>query len=134
LRSLWTNSGQLVTFPGNGLNQAGNLSGFPSNVSNDFLAISLSHTYAFSSNSLNQVRFGYVRTLGNTTAQAPFSWSDLGVAAGAMNQENELVSLNIVGSISFASGFPRKFTQNSMQSSMILRKVGVNIHFRQAGQ
>jgi hypothetical protein len=113
LRSLWTDSGQLVTFPGNGLNQAGNLSGFPSNVSNDFLVISLSHTYAFSSISLNQVHFGYVRTVGNTTAQAPFSWSDLGVAAGETNQENELVSLNVLGSISFASGFPRKFTQNS---------------------
>src|SRR5271155_469383 len=74
---------------------------------------SLSHTYAFSSSSLNQVRFGYVRTVGDTTAEALFSWSDLGVAAGETNQENELVSLNIVGSISFASGFPRKFTQNS---------------------
>jgi hypothetical protein len=30
-----------------------------------------------------------------------------------MNQENELVSLNVAGSISFASGFPRTFTQNS---------------------
>jgi hypothetical protein len=51
--------------------------------------------------------------VGNTTAQAPFSWSDLGVAAGTMNQENELVSLNVLGSVSFASGFPRQFTQNS---------------------
>ena len=113
LRSLWTNSGQLVTFPGNGLNQAGNLPGFSSDVSNDFLVLSLSHTYAFSSNTLNQARFGYVRTVGNTTAEAPFSWSDLGVTAGEMNQENELVSLNVAGSISFASGFPRTFTQNS---------------------
>jgi len=113
LRSLWTDSNQLVTFPGNGLNSAGNLPGFPSNVTGDFRVISASHTYAFSSALLNQAHFGYVRTLGNTTAQAPFSWSDLGVAAGTMNQENELVSLNVLGSISFASGFPRQFTQNS---------------------
>src|SRR5271165_7069884 len=113
LRSLWTNSNQLVTFPGNGLNPAGNLPGFPSNVTGDYRVISLSHTYAFSSNWLNQARFGYVRTVGNTTAQAPFTWSDLGVAAGTMNQENALVSLNVLGSISFASGFPRQFTQNS---------------------
>jgi len=113
LRSLWTNSSQLVTFPGNGLNAAGNLPGFPSNVTGDYRVISLSHTYAFSSNWLNQARFGYVRTVGNTTAQAPFTWSDLGVAAGTMNQENALVSLNVLGSISFASGFPRQFTQNS---------------------
>ncbi len=113
LRSLWTNGAQNVTFPGNGLNQSGNLSGFASNVETRFRVISLSDTYAFSSDSLNEARIGYVRTIGNTTAQAPFSWSDLGVAAGAMNQENDLVSLNVLGSISFASGFPRRFTQNS---------------------
>jgi hypothetical protein len=111
-RSLWTNSKQQVTFPGNGLNKAGNLPGFPSDVTGDFRVLSLSYTYVFSPQWLNQARFGYVRTVGNTTAQAPFSWSDVGVAAGAMNQENELVSLNVTGSISFASGFPRQFTQN----------------------
>src|SRR5271154_5389796 len=113
LRSFWMDGSQLVTFPGNGLNMAGNLPGFPSNVSNDFRVVSLSHTYTFSSNWLNQAHFGYVRTVGNTTAQAPFAWSDLGVAEGEMNHENELVSLNVVGSISFASGYPRQFAQNS---------------------
>jgi TonB dependent receptor len=113
LRSLWTNSNQLVTFPGNGLNPAGNLPGFPSNVTGDYRVISLSHTYAFSSGWLNQARFGFVRTVGTTTAQAPFTWSDLGVAAGTMNEENALVSLNILGSISFASGYPRQFAQNT---------------------
>ncbi len=112
-RSLWTDSNQLVTFPGNGLNPAGNLPGFPSNVTGDYRVISLSHTYAFSSGWLNQARFGFVRTVGNTTAQAPFTWSDLGVAEGTMNQENALASLNVLGSISFASGFPRQFTQNT---------------------
>jgi Carboxypeptidase regulatory-like domain/TonB dependent receptor len=112
-RSLWTNTTQAVTFPGNGLNKAGNLPGFPSNVTGDFRIFSLSNTYALSSRWLNQARFGFVRTVGNTTAQAPFTWSDLGVSAGAMNNENELVSLNVTGSISFASGFPRQFAQNS---------------------
>ena len=102
-----------MTFPGNGLNKAGNLPGFPSNVTGDYRVISLSHTYAFSSEWLNQARFGFVRTVGNTTAQAPFTWSDLGVAAGTMSESNSLVSLNVLGSISFASGFPRQFTQNS---------------------
>ena len=112
-RSFWSDSNQLVTFPGNGLNRAGNLPGFPSNVTGDFRVISISHTYAFSSDWLNQARFGFVRTVGNTTAQAPFTWSGLGVSEGTMNQENELVSLNVQGSISFASGFPRQFAQNS---------------------
>jgi hypothetical protein len=132
LRSLWTDSNQLVTFPGNGLNQAGNLAGFPSKVSADFRVISLSHTYAFSSQWLNQARFGYVRTMGNTTAQAPFTWSDLGVAAGTMNEENQLVSLNVLGSISFASGFPRTFTQNSFALTDDLSRVAGK-HTIQAG-
>ena len=63
LRSLWANSSNLVTFPGNGLNPAGNLPGFPSNVTGEHRVISLSHTYSFSSNWLNQARFGYVRTV-----------------------------------------------------------------------
>jgi hypothetical protein len=112
-RSLWSDGTQLVTFPGNGLDTAGNLPGFHSNVDTDFRVFSLAYTYGFTADSLNQTRFGYVRSTGNTTAEAPFSWSDLGVAAGAMNNENELPSLSILGSISFASGFPRRFTQNS---------------------
>jgi hypothetical protein len=132
LRSFWMNSSQLVTFPGNGLNMAGNLPGFPSNVSNNFRVISLSHTYAFSSGWLNQARFGYVRTVGNTTAQAPFTWSDLGVAAGTMNDENKLVSLNVLGSISFASGFPRQFAQTSYVASDDVSRV-IGKHTIQAG-
>ena len=132
LRPLWTDSSQLVTFPGNGLNQAGNLPGFPSNVTGDYRVISLSHTYAFSSGWLNVARFGFARTVGNTTAQAPFAWSDLGVAAGAMNDENELPSLNVLGSISFASGFPRQFAQNSYVITDDLSRV-IGKHTIQAG-
>ena len=113
LRSLWTNGSQLVTFPGSGLNQVGNLPGFPSTVQSKFRVISVADTFAFTPSWLNQGRLGYVRTVGNTTAEAPFSWSDLGVAAGTMNQENELPNLNVLGSISFAAGFPRRFTQDS---------------------
>jgi hypothetical protein len=117
VRSLGSDGDQLVSFPGNGLNNTGNLPDFPSNVDTDFRVISLADTYAFTANCLNQARFGYVRTVGSTTARSPFSWSDLGVSAGAMNDENELVSLNVLGSISMASGFPRRFTQNSFVAS-----------------
>ena len=34
-----------------------------------------------------------------------------------MNSENDLPSLNILGSVSMASGFPRTFTQNSFEFS-----------------
>lgn len=102
-----------VTFPGNGLNPAGNIPGFPSPSDSDFRIFSLSHTYAFHGQWLNQLRIGYVRTRANTQAVTPFNWSDIGVAEGAMNLNNELPSLNILGSVSIASGFPRTFAQNS---------------------
>src|SRR4030095_1845631 len=46
--------------------------------------------------------------------------SDVGVSEGEMSQNNELPSLNIVGSVSLASGFPRTITQNSYVVSDIL--------------
>src|SRR5260370_39084696 len=49
----------------------------------------------------------------NTRAESAFSWSDIGVAEGAMSNNNELPSLVIQGSVSIASGFPRDITQNS---------------------
>ena len=102
-----------VSFPGNGLNKSGNLKGFPSAIDTGFRVLSIAHTFAISANSLNEARLGFVRTRGNTTAQTPLRWSDLGVAAGSMNNEDGLPSLNVVGSISFASGLPRTFTQNN---------------------
>jgi len=82
-------------------------------TSNYFRTISLSHTYSFDQNTLNQVRFGYIRAVGNTSAQAPFSWSDIGVTAGAMSEGNELVNLTVVGSIGFTPGSPQQFTQDN---------------------
>jgi hypothetical protein len=47
------------------------------------------------------------------SAQAPFKWSDIGVAESELNENNELPSLNILGSVSMASVIPRTYTQNS---------------------
>ncbi len=104
---------ETITFPGNGLNPAGNIPGFPSPSDSGFRVLSIGHTYTFRNGWLNEVKFGYVRTRTSTEAQTPFSWSDVGVAEGEMNYNNELPSLNIAGSVSFASGFPRTITQNS---------------------
>ncbi|HTS57678.1 MAG TPA: TonB-dependent receptor [Terriglobales bacterium] len=112
-RFFWANNNQAVTFPGNGFNPAGNLEGFPSAVGNQFRVLSVGHTFAISAKSLNEARLGFIRTRGNTTAQTPFAWSDLGVTAGMENDVNGLPSLSVEGSISFAPGFPRTFTQNS---------------------
>src|ERR1700756_4860315 len=46
--------------------------------------------------------------------------SDLGVAAGAMNDEDGLPSLGIVGSINLASAFPRTFSPKRFYASDLL--------------
>jgi TonB dependent receptor len=112
-RFFLSNDSDTVTLPGNGLNPSGNILGFPSPSNSGFRVFSVSNTYALSSNWLNAVRAGYVRTKTHTRAITPFKWSDVGVAEGEMSENNELPSLNILGSVSIASGFPRSITQNS---------------------
>jgi Carboxypeptidase regulatory-like domain/TonB dependent receptor-like, beta-barrel len=104
---------QNVTFPGNGLNPAGNIPGFPSPSDSVYTVLSLADTYSFSNAWLNEARIGDVRTNTSTEAVTPFKWSDVGVAEGEMSHNNELPSLSIVGSASIASGFPRTIAQNS---------------------
>jgi len=104
---------QNVTFPGNGLNPIGNVPGFLSPSNSDFVVVSIARADTFRNGSINDGRFGYVRTTTNTKAESAFSWSDIGVAEGAMSNNNELPSLVIQGSVSIASGFPRNITQNS---------------------
>jgi hypothetical protein len=112
-RFFFADDNQLVAFPGNGLNPEGNISGFPSPGDSGFRVFSFAHTYTFSSAWLNEARFGYVRTRVGTRAETPFSWSDVGVSEGPMSDANALPSLNILGSVSIAPGFPRTYTQNS---------------------
>ena len=119
-RFFLSNDSQTVTFPGNGLNPSGNIPGFPSPSDSGFRVFSLEHTYARTSSWLNQARAGYVRTSTHTEASTPFTWSDIGVSEGEMNRNNEPPSLNILGSISVASGFPRRITQNSFVFSDVL--------------
>jgi hypothetical protein len=104
---------ETVTFPGNGLNPAGNIPGFTSPSDSGFTVFSLAHTYTFHNKWLNEARIGYVRTKTTTDAMTPFRWSDVGVAEGEMSHNNELPRLNILGSASVASGFPRTIDQNS---------------------
>lgn len=112
-RFFLANNNEAITFPGNGLNASGNIRGFSSPIDSGFRVFSLAHTYTLSGTWLNEARLGYFRTRTSTAAFTPFAWSDVGVAEGEMNSANELPSLNILGSVSIASGFPRTFTQNS---------------------
>lgn len=119
-RFFLSNDSETVTFPGNGLNPSGNIPGFPSPSDSGFRVFSLEHTYARTSSWLNQARVAYVRTRTHTEAITPFKWSDVGVAEGGMSENNQLPSLSILGSISIASGFPRRITQNSFAFNDIL--------------
>jgi hypothetical protein len=112
-RFFLANDTETVTFPGNGINPSGNIPGFVSPDNSGYRVFSLAHTYTFNSTRLNEARFGYVRTSGHTSATAPFTWSDIGVTAGPMNDTNSLPSVGILGSLSIASGYPRSFVQNS---------------------
>jgi hypothetical protein len=120
MRWMWSDGEMNVTFPGNGLNGTGNISGFPSDVINKFRVLSLSYMQFLKPQLLNDARFGYTHTVGSTSAQAPFQWSDLGVSAGTMNSENGLPSLGVAGSINLASGFPRTFDQERFYYSDVL--------------
>ena len=111
---------QLVTFPGNGLNPAGNIRGFNSPGGSDFIVFSLFHSYALTNVLLNEARIGFVRTRTESGAEAPFKWSDVGVSEGAMNDNDELPSLNISGSVSMAPAFPRTYTQDSYSFSDVV--------------
>jgi len=112
-RFFFADDTETVTFPGNGINPSGNIPGFVSPDNSAYRVLSFAHTYTFSSASLNEARFGYVRTSGHTSATSPFTWSDIGVTAGPMNDTNALPSVGILGSVSMASGYPRSFVQNN---------------------
>ena len=119
-RFMWSNSDMNVTFPGNGLVGTGNISGFPSDIENRFRIFSVSWVRILQPQLLNQLRFGYTNTFGSTTAQTPFQWSDVGVSASTLNDNNALPNLEIIGSINSASGFPRIFNQKRFYVSNVL--------------
>ena len=110
---------QLVTFPANGPNPVANTRGFASPGNSQFIVFSVAHTYTVNSSSLNEMRIGFVRTKTQSQAGAPFKWSDVGVTESEMNENNELPTLNILGSVSMAPAFPRTYTQNSFSASDI---------------
>jgi hypothetical protein len=112
-RFFLSHSEQLVTFPGNGRIALENIAGFSSPDTGEFTVFSLAYTHVLSSSQLNEARIGLVRTSSKTGVTAPFAWSDVGISEGTMNKNNELPSLQILGSVSMGPAFPRTYTQNS---------------------
>jgi len=119
-RFFFANDDQSVTFPGGALNPLGNVRGFNSPGSSQFVVYSISHRYQPSSSWLSETKFGFIRTVTESGAQAPFKWSDVGVAEGEMNNNNELPSLSILGSVSMASVLPRTYGQDRFVLSHVM--------------
>jgi hypothetical protein len=112
---------QSVTFPGGALNMtSSNVQGFDSPGGSTFAVFSLGHSYTLGSNILNNAEFGFVHSSTWSKAQAPFQWSGVGVLESSMNNDNQLPSLNVLGSVSMASVLPRTYTQNNLTFSDVI--------------
>ena len=102
VRFFFANSAQNTTF-----RQSVNIPGFPRTTEIRFRNFSFAHTYIFNSNLLNEARVGFHRNFDGFSAQAPFSWSGIGVAAAAQNDNlpciTMLGSYNICAAPSFSA-------------------------------
>ena len=78
-RFFFTNSKETQTIPGPNTSGAG-VPGFPYAINSNFRNVSITHTYTFSPNVLNQFEFGFNRTYASKTQGELFSWSDLGAS------------------------------------------------------
>ena len=117
VRFFFADDKALVTFPGSAVNPVGNSRGFHGDANSDFRVLSVSHTHSFGTAMLNNAEVGYLYTATSTIPSVPFHWSDVGVTESAMNQANELPTLLILGSVSFAPAFPRTIRQTNLSVS-----------------
>jgi hypothetical protein len=77
-RFFFSNSEANFTLPSARVAGSGSLLGSPSRNPQNFRNFSLTHTYLFSGNLVNQAEIGFHRTLAGTDQKFPFSYSDIG--------------------------------------------------------
>src|SRR6478609_9036035 len=99
VRYFFSDSNSHISFP-----QHVNIPGFPRVALARYQNLSIAHTYIFNSNFLNEFRIGFHRVHDDFSAESPFSWSSLGVAAAAQN--NNFPCITILGSYNACSAFP----------------------------
>ena len=95
---------------GFGTANGANLPGTPSTNKSTYLVASISDNYMFRPNLFNQVRIGYDRISSRTTPDSPFTFSGIGVASSAQN--NDKPSVTIAGSDNFNAGIYAPNAQN----------------------
>jgi hypothetical protein len=77
-RFFFSNSEANFTLPSARVAGSGSLLGSPSRNPQNFRNFSLTHTYLFNGNLVNQAEIGFHRTLSGTDQKFPFSYSDIG--------------------------------------------------------
>jgi hypothetical protein len=122
-RFFFSDGNQAVTFPPSQLLAVPSFAGFPRGLDSDFRNFSLTHTYVFSSNLVNQALVGYSRTktilsqaypqvtLPGGGSPVTFNFSNIGVTAPDFS--NSFPSIAIVGAGSIGgNGQGLTLTQN----------------------
>ena len=77
-RFFFSNSEASFTLPSARVAGSGSLPGSPSRNPQNFRNFSLTHTYLFNGNLVNQAEIGFHRTLSGTDQKFPFRYSDIG--------------------------------------------------------
>ena len=100
-------SNQNNQFPTGG----GNLPGIPQLTNEEYLTASLSDDYAITNTIVNQLRFGYARSIRNQLPVSPFTFSSVGITSAAQN--NNLPEIAVAGSDTIDAGSYAPYTQNN---------------------
>jgi hypothetical protein len=112
-RFFFSNGNQQISFP-SGTIGAGNVPGSPETQNNHYRVLSLTHTYSFSTDLLNQFLVGYDRIFAHSVAGNPFRYSTFGIDTDGLPQSDALPNI-IIGGSAIGVGMPIEYVQNSLQ-------------------
>lgn len=90
-RFFFSNSEASFTLPSARVAGSGSLLGSPSRNPQNFRNFSLTHTYLFNGNLVNQAEIGFHRTLAGTDQKFPFSYSGIGSSVPAFDDARPVI-------------------------------------------
>jgi hypothetical protein len=90
-RFFFSNSEANFTLPSARVAGSGSLPGSPSRNPQNFRNFSLTHTYLFNGNLVNQAEVGFHRTLAGTDQKFPFSYSGIGSSVPAFDDARPVI-------------------------------------------
>ena len=90
-RFFFSNSQANFTLPSARVAGSGSLPGSPSANPQNFRNFSLTHTYLFTPNLINQAEIGFHRTLAGTDQTFPFKYSDIGSTVPAFDDARPVI-------------------------------------------